>query len=371
MQSLHYFDNAATTAPSPSVLEEYCRVARDYPGNPSAHHSLGLESKALLEECRARIAKCLSVEPSNLFFTSGATESINIVMASLLWAKKPGEVIISSLEHEAVSAWSGILKDKGWNIKTLSAKGGYVKAEDLEKLLTKETRLVAVMRVSNVLGTVQDISSLVEVTRAKEKEFGRPIFFFSDSVQALGKVELELDVDGASFSAHKIHGPRGVGLLYLRKGMIQALSQAGGQEKGVRGGTENLPAIAAFTVAVEEACKNYEANREKVEKMNHSVREALKDSKVKVLTPVENSSPYILTVATPLPSEVAIRMLQDRGFLLSAGSACSNNARGKAEAVFRNSGFANDAGGAIRISFSHLNSEEEALSLAQNLKELI
>ena len=220
------------------------------------------------------------------------------------------------------------------------------------------------------LGTVQDIDGLVSVTRRKEAEFGRPILFFSDCVQAFGKAELRLSdwaLDAASFSAHKIHGPRGVGLLYLKKGQIQSLSHAGGQEKGVRGGTENLPAIASFTVAAEELAQR---DDEEIRRLNDIVRTGLEGTKYSILTPRGGSTPYILTIAGPLPSEVAMRMLQDRGFLLSSGSACSNNERGKAEAIFRASGFAKSAGGALRISFSHDNTPEEAQLLVEALKEI-
>ena len=202
--------------------------------NPSAVYSEGRQSKAILNSSREKIADCLGVKPSTLFFTSGASESISIVLSSLLfftsgasesisivlssllWAKRSGEVIFSSIEHEAVSSFEGLLSEKGWKVNYLGAKGGFVSPDELEARITPDTRLVAVMAVNNVLGTIQDIKSLVKVVRQKEKEYGRSIFFFSDCVQALGKTGFSLtdmDVDGASFSAHKINGPRGTGLL--------------------------------------------------------------------------------------------------------------------------------------------------------------
>lgn len=370
MQDFHYFDNAATTMISDRALETYESCCRLHMANPSASYAPGRESKAFLNDCRSRMAKVLGVQADQLFFTSGASESIAIVMESLLWAKSPGRVLISALEHEAVSSFTPLLKEKGWTVEVLPAKGGFISPETLEAKLTKDVRLVAVMAVSNVLGTVQDIDGLVSVTRRKEAEFGRPILFFSDCVQAFGKAELRLSdwaLDAASFSAHKIHGPRGVGLLYLKKGQIQSLSHAGGQEKGVRGGTENLPAIAAFTVAAEELAQR---DDEEIRRLNDIVRTGLEGTKYSILTPRGGSTPYILTIAGPLPSEVAMRMLQDRGFLLSSGSACSNNERGKAEAIFRASGFAKSAGGALRISFSHDNTPEEAQLLVEALKEI-
>lgn len=365
-----YFDNAATTLISPQALRTYEETALMHMANPSASYAAGRESHRLLESARASVAEVLGVKSSNIFFTSGATESIGIVMSSLLWAKTPGEVLISAIEHEAVGAWAAILKEKGWTVRTIPARGGFIRPETLEGMLTKSTRLVAVMAVNNVLGTIQDMKGLSEVIRRKESEFGRRIFLFSDSVQALGKTDFtpgRLDIDGASFSGHKIHGPRGVGILYLSNPRIQVLSHGGGQEGGVRGGTENLPAIAALAVACRQLA---ERDISHIVQMNRLIRDGLSGTDKTVLSPEHDTTPYILSIATHLPSEVALRMLQDKGYLVSSGSACSNNARGKAESVYRACGFDRYASGALRISFSHDNTLEEAQGLLEALREL-
>ena len=200
--------------------------------------------------------------------------------------------------------------------------------------------------------------------RKKEKETGRKIFFFSDSVQALGKLDIDLtalDVDGASFSAHKISGPRGVGLLYLKRPELQVLAKAGGQERGVRGGTENLPAIAAF----ETALATYE-KRDDILALNARLREIFTGCGIKVLSPDHDITGYVITITTPLPSEVLTRMLSDEGYSVSSGSACSNNAKGKSENVIIALGYSmNDAKGTVRISFSPESDENEALALAE------
>lgn len=367
MQKNCYFDNAATTLISHAALEEYNNTALNIMGNPSATHREGRAAHAKLDQARKSIADTLKVKPSQLFFTSGATESIAIVMSSLLWAKQPGEVIMSAIEHEAVHSWAPILTEKGWSIKYIRAKGGFVSPEELEKLITERTRLVAIQLVSNAAGAVQDISSLVKAVRTKEEENRKRIFFFTDAVQALGKIPFslsELDVDGASFSAHKISGPRGIGALYLKKGSIQSLARGGGQEGGVRGGTENLPAIAGFAAAIKEI----HSSSNDVEALNRRMRARFTEAGIKILSPEENCSPYILTITTPLPSEVMTRMLADRGYCVSSGSACSNNAKGKAEDVILAMGFSpRDAGGVIRISFSHESEEEQALALADEI----
>lgn len=365
-----YFDNAATTRICDRALEAYEECSRRYFANPSSRHVEGRESRELVTKCRQRIASVLSVQPQSLFFTSGATESIGLVMSSLLWAKRPGRILISSIEHEAVSSWAPILTEKGWKVETLSAPGGFVSPEELERKLDRDVRLVAIMSVNNVLGTVQDTKNLVRIVREKEKEYGRPIFYFADSVQALGKTDFslkDLDVDGASFSGHKIHGPRGIGLLYLKKGQLQVLSHGGGQEGGIRGGTENTPAIAALAAAFEELEKE---DREKITAFNRATREVCRRLSMPVLTPEENSTPYILSVVTKYPSEVALRMLQDLGCLVSSGSACSANERGKAEALLRSAGFGKYAGNTIRISFSRDNTMDDVEVLSSALEEI-
>lgn len=359
-----YFDNAATTFCYPEVLKEVMDNAIAYPANPSATHREGREAKAKLEECRASFASSLNVEPATIYFTSGATESIQIVLASLLLAKVPGKVIMSAIEHEAVLSWSSILKEKGWKIITLKAKNGFVDPEELKANIDSEVRLIAVQLVNNVIGSIQPIESLVSVTREKEREYNRPIFFFCDSVQGLGKISFsltDLDVDGASFSAHKIKGPRGIGALYLKK-PLQVIAKAGGQERGVRGGTENLPSIAGFTKALSLYLAEDKTN---IININTQLRAFFKEKNIKVLSPEKNCSPYILSLSTKLPSEVLTRMLSDEGYCVSAGSACSNNAKGKAENVIKAMGFSDSiAQGTIRLSFSVKTSEEEALKLA-------
>ena len=364
MHDNRYFDNAATTEISEEALRTYVSVSTECFANPSSKHKDGLKAKKRLEDARVHFASMLHAKSENTFFTSGASESIAAVLSSLLWAKRPGRVIFSAIEHEAVLSYTPILKEKGFDVVTVKAKGGFVKPEELEALLTPDTKLVAIQYVNNVVGTINDIKALVGVVRKKEKETGRKIFFFSDSVQALGKLDIDLtalDVDGASFSAHKISGPRGVGLLYLKRPELQVLAKAGGQERGVRGGTENLPAIAAF----ETALATYE-KRDDILALNARLREIFRGCGIKVLSPDHDITGYVITITTPLPSEVLTRMLSDEGYSVSSGSACSNNAKGKSENVIIALGYSmNDAKGTVRISFSPESDEKEALTLAE------
>ena len=369
-----YFDNAATTALSKRAREVYINTAENFAGNPSSVHRDGHKAKEELDRNREKIASLLGVKSSSLIFTSGATESITAFFSSLLW-QEPGEILVSRIEHEAVSSQMAILKRFGWEVKTLKAKGGFVSIEEVKEKLSPKTKVVAVMAVNNVTGAIQDIKGLVSAVREFEKENRKKIFFFSDSVQALGKTGLDLvesDVDGASFSSHKINGPRGVGMLYLKNpNAFRSYAPAGGQESGRRGGTENLPGIAAFAEALSEWYENRVEKEDAIRKINRILREELSKLNLTILSP-ENSTPYILSLSATLPSEVFARILMDKGFCVSSGSACSNNAKGKAESIYEAMGVRHDlAAKAIRISFDNNSTEEEAELLLKAFQEII
>ena len=369
-----YFDNAATTPLSERAAKAYIDTSSLFPGNPSSIHRLGMKAKDELERRRKHMASLLAVDERNLIFSSGATESISIFFSSLLWMEK-GTIVVSRIEHEAVTSWMPFLKKQGWNIVKIKAKGGFVTPEELYSSLTPDTKLVAIMAVNNVTGAIEDTKGLVACVRKYEKENGRKILFFSDSVQALGKTGLDLkgsDVDGASFSAHKINGPRGVGLLYVKNpDIIRPIAPAGGQERGHRGGTENLPAIAAFDEALTEWMDNRDKDEERIGRYNTMVRDALTKLGLEIISP-ENASPYILSIISPLPSEVFTRMLMDKGFCVSSGSACSNNAKGKSEGILEAMGIRNEkAKRAIRISMGRDTKEEDVINLCKAFGELI
>ncbi len=368
-----YFDNAATTKLSERALQAYSDTARLFWGNPSSVHRLGLEARRKLDEERSAIARLMGIPSSSLFFTSGATESIAAVISSLLFTT-PGKIIISRIEHEAVASWLPVLRQHGWKTEELRAKGGFVSAEELRAALTPDTKLVAIMAVNNVTGAIEPIEELVRTVREYEKEGRRRIFFFSDSVQALGKVQYSLGtlgIDGASFSGHKINGPRGIGMLYLRNpSAFRPLAPAGGQEKGKRGGTENLPAISALRAAAEEWLSDQAEKNKKAAERKAMIVEALRSCGYDLISP-EHSSPYIISFSSLLPSEVYTRMLSDRGVSASSGSACSNNAKGEGEKILLGMGVRPDtASRAVRISLSNSTTDEEIEGLIAVIKEL-
>ena len=378
---MQYFDWASTSPVSSEALVEYGKTSLLFPGNPSSLHSAGAEAKKYLEQCRTRLASVLKTNPGSVFFTSGGTESNHIAIHSLLNSSSSGEIIISSIEHSSVSETRTVLKSHGWTVTVLNCPGGYLSPQTLGSALNPDVRMVCVMKVNNVTGTVQDIPGLVSTVREFEKKTSRKIYFHCDAVQAVGKIPFFPDEEGPdsfSLSAHKFNGPRGTGVLWTKNpSFIRSLSQAGGQEHGIRGGTENLPAIASMTLALEKAVSNLENSAETVKQYRKTVEQCLDECGLKLLSPASGSSlsysPYILLFsAGRIPSEVFVRVMSDKGYCLSSGSACNSNNRAKAEKILESMSI-NETyrTGAIRVSFSCMNTEEEVEGLCNAIKETV
>lgn len=340
---------------------------------------MGLEAARFLEDCRKKISSVLGVVPSEVFFTSGGTEADNIVLQSLLNIPSPGEIITTGIEHAAVLENKAVLEQHGWKFSVLNCPGGYLRPQTLEKALNPKVKMVCIMAVNNVTGTVQDLKACTQVIRNYEKTTGRKIHIHCDAVQALGKLAFrpyDFDIDSAAFSAHKFRGPRGTGLLWCRNSAVRALSKGGGQERGMRGGTENVPAIAAMTKALDEAVSAIDSTLSVVREYRILVEKAVREAGYTLLSPASDSglefSPYIITISVnKLPSEVFLRIMADRGFCLSAGSACSTNSRGKAERVLEAMNFTpGQRMSAVRISLSPLNTPEEVNLLCNALREV-
>ncbi|MDY0287994.1 MAG: cysteine desulfurase family protein [Sphaerochaeta sp.] len=367
MTEIHYFDNAATTAMSDRAIQRYASVASSYIGNPSALHQEGLKAQALLEQMRGEVATALHVRPSTLYFTSGGTESNAIILNNLLWKPQKAEIILTNIEHPSIKGAGTFFRQLGWKVIYLDAPQGFVRPSDLAAALTEKTRLVCCLLVNNVVGSIQDIASLVAVVREKEESTGRKIHFHTDAVQALGKVPFSLTalgVDSASFSAHKVHGPRGVGILYNTSSAVSALNRAGEQENGLRGGTENLSGIASMVTAIMDTLEAQEATTVRVRAINDLLREEL--SFLPILSFEKECSPYILTLSVkPWPSELFTRMLYEKGFCVSSGSACSNNTKGNPQGVLLSMNVRpQDAKSSLRLSFSGETTLEQAKKLA-------
>ena len=311
-------------------------------GNPSSQHSEGRAAKAVIENARERCAAVLNVPPETLYFTSGGTESNSIALFSNLIRKGKGRVISSLAEHASVREGMETLEKTGKPTGRISVDpAGRVTAQTLEKALEKfsDTRFAAIMAVNNETGAVTDIPAIRDVLRGqKDNEASRaPIHFHCDLVQAIGKIPFDIqnwDIDSASISAHKISGPQGIGLLYLKR-PLEVFYSGGGQERGIRGGTENTHGAAALADCLEKYA--LADNREMYLQANarwNKLIASLANIKRCTLIPAERGSqlsaplfsPYILQAAfKDIPGEVMARALDDLGFAVSTGSACASS----------------------------------------------
>ncbi len=385
-----YLDWAATAIPDPEVIEIYARAAVELAGNPSSPYPAGKAARRALEDARARSAAVLGCRPDQLAFTSGGSEANAIVLLSKLLLREPGTLLISGLEHPSVAETASILGTQGWKIKEVApGQDGRISGEKLTRLLEKnpDTRLIAVMGVNNETGAIQPLRELITAARSfqNEKTNGRPIHFHADLVQAVGKIPVnlgELDIDSASFSAHKFRGPRGIGLLYHRNPKFEAFVRGGGQEHSVRPGTENTAGALAIAAALE---KHGRPSPSVAENGAWLLEELKKHpglaGKTKIvpeirgqLTPAqaaENYAPGIIAVSfPPIPGEVLARVLADAGYAVSTGSACSNNKKGKLpKAMLAMEVPKAIATGMIRISIGGITTREELKGFLETLTE--
>ena len=372
-----YFDNAATTRISDAALDAYHQASTFLWANPSSLHHEGVKARKRLEENRHEIARLLGVKATTLTFTSCATESNGIILENYFWTEQPGGIIMPSIEHSAVTGYTRILKRFGWDVVMVDAPHGFLDPDQIASLLTVKTRLVCCMLVNNVVGTIQPVKEIVQRVRQFERTTGRKIHVHTDATQALGKIPVDLtdlDVDSAAFSAHKLHGPKGVGLLYHKDARIIALSRGGGQEQALRPGTENTPGIEAMTVAIKDAVENLPSHMQAYRTFNAYVRQRLsKSPHIRFVSPEHDVSPAILCITNDIyPSEVLTRLLYDKEYCVSSGSACSNNAKGQQGSILMAMRMDSaTARGAIRISFGTDNTMEEVEGLCDTLLSIL
>jgi len=379
----HYFDWAATSPADESILKEALEEALKYWGNPSSSHKIGKEAKKALETARERAAKALKVEANNIYFTSGGSESDQIPLLALLNKPAKGRVLISSIEHPAVREQAKVLQKCGWELLELPCdERGIVSPQALEKLLTKDTMLVCVMAVNNETGSIQPIYEIADLL-TRYAQNGRKIKLHVDCVQAAGKIPLELSykgIDSAALSSHKICGPRGIGILYS-KDPIDSFLRGGGQEKGVRSGTENLFGAIAFSKCLEKYCinKSNSSAQKQYEEQKISTQDFVerlsKLSGVTIIPPqrikeADLFSPYVVQAAFKnIPGNVMLRALDSLGFYISTGSACSSKKQNrpvleamKVSADLRES--------SVRFSFGPHTSKKAMDELLQAVEEI-
>ena len=358
-----YADNAATTKISQTAMKAMISAMENSYGNPSSIHQIGMAANDALQTAREQIARCLGCMPKEIFFTSGGTESDNqaIVSAAMLGAKQNKRHIISTaFEHHAVLHTLRRLKEQGFEIQLLDVGAeGNITAAQVEEAIRLDTCLVTVMFANNEIGSVLPIAEIGEVCRA------HGVLFHTDAVQAAGHIPVNVkkqNIDMLSLSAHKFHGPRGIGALYVKRGIeLTSLMEGGGQERGKRPGTENLPAIMGMAAALKEECTLMEQNEAKVIAMRDRLIQGLSQIPYSILNGSrEKRLPGNVNFCFEgVSGESLLLLLDSRGICASSGSACASGALDPSH-VLLSLGLAPEIGqGSLRISLDISNTEEE------------
>ncbi len=326
-----YLDNSATTRCSGRAVELMVRILSEDYGNPSSLHSMGARAEAYIKEAKKKIARTLKASEKEIVFTSGGTESNNLAIFGSAEAKKRAgnHIVTTAVEHASVAQPMQRLEELGYRVTYLPVDAsGTVLRDALEDALDEETILVSMMHVNNEIGTIEPVEAAAELIHKKAPH----ALFHVDAIQSYGKLPVypkKAGIDLLSVSGHKIHGPKGVGFLYIRdKAGIKPVLYGGGQQKGMRSGTENVPAIAALGEAAAECFEGLFANAEAMYGLReYFIREALKIPGVTVNGKMgREAAPHIVSVsAEGVRSEVLLHSLEEEGIYVSAGSACSSN----------------------------------------------
>ncbi|MBQ2117042.1 MAG: cysteine desulfurase [Lachnospiraceae bacterium] len=326
-----YLDNSATTRCLPSVATLMTKIMCEDYGNPSSMHRKGMEAEKYIKWSKEIIARNLKVQEKEILFTSGGTESDNIALigGAMANARAGRHIITTRIEHPAVLQTCAYLEEQGFEVTYLPVdKNGVIRLADLEKAITRNTIIVSIMHVNNEIGSIQPIAEAGKLI----KHINPNTLFHVDAVQGFGKFKIypkRMNIDMLSVSAHKIHGPKGVGFLYINeKAKVRPIIFGGGQQKGMRSGTENVPAIAGMAQAVDEIYTDMEQKvahlYEIKERFINGVRK-IDGTKINGLTGLE-SAPHVVSVSIQgIRSEVMLHALEDRGIYVSAGSACASN----------------------------------------------
>ena len=365
---IHYLDNSATTAVSDEAAQKALMMMTTTYGNPSSLHRMGIDAEREVESAREKIASSLSVDAKNIIFTSGGSEANNTVIlgASDALRRRGNRVLVSAAEHPSVLESARHLLKKGFDVAYIPVdKNGIVKLDELERLLTDDTVLVSVMCVNNETGAVFPTEDVARLVHLKSPE----ALFHADAVQAFGKIPLKpkkWDVDFMTVSAHKIHGPKGVGALFFgEKARFTPLLFGGEQQKKLRPGTEAAPLIAAFGEAVSSF--EIQQNLSHVQALNDDALKELSDIDGVFINSPSSALPYIINISVDgVRSETMLHHLASLDVFISSSSACS---KGKKSHVLKAMGFSDDRiDSSLRISFSKYNEKSDVDALIAGLK---
>lgn len=328
-----YLDNAATTRPFECVRDIMVRTMDVDYGNPSSMHIKGVEAERYIKEAREKIAKTLKVDSKEIVFTSGGTESNNLALIGAAMANKRqgNHIITTKIEHPSVHNPLIFLEENGFEVTYLEVnEDGLIDMSELSNAITENTCIVSIMMVNNEMGSVQDVSTISKLIKEKNSD----ILFHVDAIQAYGKYHIypkRMGIDLLSISGHKIHGPKGIGALYIRDRVkMKPILFGGGQQKGMRSGTENVPGIAGLGVAAEEIYKNHEEKVKHLYTLKQTLMDGVNEIPDVVVNGIgvgiENTAPHVLSVSfAGIRSEVLLHALEERGIYVSSGSACASN----------------------------------------------
>ncbi len=365
---ISYLDNSATTKVSQKAADLAYKIMTQYYGNPSSLHSMGIKAEKYIESARECIAESMSVSAKNIYFTSGSTESNNTVLFGVAdkLKRRGNRIIVSAIEHPSVYESAQELKRRGYDVVFAPVdKNGIVVLEELEKLIFNDTILVSVMYVNNETGSIQPVDQIAKIVKAKSNAY-----IHCDCVQAYGKLLLKpkkWNVDFVSVSAHKVHGPKGVGALYISdNAKFTPLLYGGEQQRKIRPGTEAAPLIAGFSAAVSEFDIN--SNLEYIKELNSYAIKKLSSIDGVTFNSNTDALPYIINISVDsIKSETMLHFLETQNVFISSSSAC---AKGKKSYVLKAMGISdNMIDCALRISFSKYNTKEDIDALSDGIYE--
>ncbi len=370
-----YADNAATTKPSATAIQAMLPCFDKVYGNPSSLHSVGQQAKEALEDARQRIAACLGCEAREIVFTSGGSEADNqAILSAARFGERKGKkhIISTAFEHHAVLHTLKKLEKEGFEVTLLDVRQGHnVTARQVKDAIREDTCLVSCMYANNEIGSILPIAEIGKVC----KEAGVP--FHTDAVQAAGHLHIDVkaqNIDMLSLSAHKFHGPRGVGVLYARRGFpLTNLIEGGAQERGKRAGTENLPAICGMAAALEEACANMDKNAAYVSALRDKLIAGLSKIPHSALNgdPVNRLPGNVSFCFEGIEGESLLLLLDAKGVCASSGSACTSGSLDPSHVLLAIGRVHDVAHGSLRLSLCHENTEEEVDYMIQAVTEVV
>lgn len=370
-----YLDNSATTRPYDEAIEEMVISMKEFYGNPSSVHDMGIEASNRIKKSRSEIAKSLGVNENEIVFTSGGTEANNTAIKGICksYRRRGNHIISTAIEHSSVLGTLKSMEEEGFRVTYLKPdQEGNITSEQVKNAIEEDTILVSIMQVNNELGTIMPIGEIGQMLSKEDKK----IYFHVDGVQSFMKMEVKpskLNIDLYSASSHKIHGPKGVGFLYIsNKTNLKPLLEGGGQEMGIRSGTEGVPNIIGFGKAVELERRDMNSRIEKIKSLKELMRSLLEEKieNIRINSPLDGVC-HILNVSfRGVRGEILLHSLEEQGIYVSTTSACSSKKKGSHVLdLLRLT--SEEKEGALRFSLGNFNSEEEIHQVVKILSEIV